>query len=191
MCGYSLKQGNLTDSEYWRLRPTESTLAAFNRLPKIHMVKLKPKEDHFTLPKEVTPQVPLRPINSCIGSPTYQLSKYLASIFISLQSKSGFPVKNAKQITNFVSSHVVAEDEQIVSFDVVSLFTSIPVDLAIIYAQRKLDESTLVNGKHLQAPDKLKFSTYFPSYLRTAISHLRGLNTTRCLAVRWDLLSAL
>jgi len=109
------------------------------------MVKLKPKEDHFTLPKEATPQVPLRPINSCIGSPTYQISKYLASIFISLQSKSGFPVKHAKQITNFVSSHVVAEDEQIVSFDVVSLFTSIPVDLAIIYAQRKLDESTFLS----------------------------------------------
>ncbi|KAL9967449.1 hypothetical protein ACROYT_G025671 [Oculina patagonica] len=90
------KQGNLTESEYWRLRPSESTPAAFYGLPKIHKVKLEPKEDHFTLPKEATPQVPLRPINSCIGSPTYQLSKYLASILKSLQSESGFPVKNAK-----------------------------------------------------------------------------------------------
>ena len=101
-----------------------------------------PKDDNFTLPKEATPQVPLTPINSCTGNLTYQLSKYLASILKSLQSKSGFPVKNAKEFTNFVSGQVVAEDEQIVSFDVVPLFISIPVDLVISIVQRKLDKST-------------------------------------------------
>ena len=164
------KQGNLTESEYWRLRPSESTPAAFYGLPKIRKVKLEPKEDHFTLPKEATPQVPLRPINSCIGSPTYQLSKYLASILKSLQSESGFPVKNAKEFTNFISSQVVAEDEQIVSFDVVSLFTSIPVDLAIDIVQRKLGETTewkaLTSLTQAQVLDLLSFvlnNSYFSS----------------------------
>ena len=164
------KQGNLTESEYWRLRPSESTPAAFYGLPKIHKVKLEPKEDHFTLPKEATPQVPLRPINSCIGSPTYQLSKYLASILKSLQSESDFPVKNAKEFTNFISSQVVAEDEQIVSFDVVSLFTSIPVDLAIDIVQRKLGETTewkaLTSLTQAQVLDLLSFvlnNSYFSS----------------------------
>ena len=164
------KQGNLTESEYWRLRPSESIPAAFYGLPKIHKVKLEPKEDHFTLPKEATPQVPLRPINSCIGSPTYQLSKYLASILKSLQSESGFPVKNAKEFTNFISSQVVAEDEQIVSFDVVSLFTSIPVDLAIDIVQRKLGETTewkaLTSLTQAQVLDLLSFvlnNSYFSS----------------------------
>ena len=140
------KQGNLTESEYWRLRPSESTPAAFYGLPKIHKVKLVHKEDHFIVPKEATPLVPLRPINSSIGSPTYQC---LASILKSLQNKNGFPVKNSEEFTSFVSSQVVAEEEQIVSFDVVSLFTLIPVDLAIIVVN--VDSMSLLNGKHLQA----------------------------------------
>ncbi|KAL9977406.1 hypothetical protein ACROYT_G014803 [Oculina patagonica] len=128
------------------------------------------KEDHFTLPKEATPQVPIRPINSCIGIPTNQLSKSLASILKSLQSESGFPVKNAKEFTNFISSQVVAEDEQIVSFDVVSLFTSIPVDLAINIVQRKLGETTewkaLTILTQAQVLDLLSFvlnNSYFSS----------------------------
>jgi len=88
------KQGNLTESEYCRLRPSESTPAAFYGLPKIHKVKLVHKEDHFIVPKEATPLVPLRAINSSIGSPTYQ---YLVSILKSLHSKTGFPVKNSEE----------------------------------------------------------------------------------------------
>lgn len=83
--------GNLTESEHWRLRTSESTPSPFHGLPK----------KRFTCQEQ-----------------------------------------SDKQFTNFVSSHVVAEDEQIVPFDVVSLFTSVPVDLAINIVQGKLDEST-------------------------------------------------
>ncbi|XP_078364020.1 uncharacterized protein LOC144648278 [Oculina patagonica] len=105
-----------------------------------------------------------------IGSPTYRLSKYLASILKSLKSESCFPVKNAKEFTNFISSQVVAEDKQIVPFDVVSPFTSIPVDLAINIVQRKLGETTewkaLTSLTQAQVLDLLSFvlnNSYFSS----------------------------
>lgn len=86
----------------------------------------------------------------------------------SLQGKSGSPVKNAKEFANFVSSQTVAEDEQIVSFGVVSLFTSIPLDLAIDIVQRKLEESTewkaLTSLTQAQILDLLSFvlnNSYF------------------------------
>ena len=67
--------GFLTD-EYKKLRPFDSYPAAFYGLPKIHKVPLVEQNDHFTIDADT--EVPLRPINSSIGSPTYEISKYLA-----------------------------------------------------------------------------------------------------------------
>lgn len=68
--------------------------------------------------------------------------KYLASSSNPFKVKA---VKNAKEFSNFLSRElVVVEDEQIVSFDDVHLFSSnsIPVDLALNIVQPKLDECT-------------------------------------------------
>ena len=53
------KKGNLPNSLYWRIRPAGSTPPMIYSLQKIH-------KEH----------VPLRPIVSCIGSPSYPLSKH-------------------------------------------------------------------------------------------------------------------
>ena len=118
------KQGSLTESEYWKLRPSESTLAALYGLPKVHKVNLQSTDDHLTLPQDTVTKIPLSPINSCIGSPTYELSKYLASILKLLQNNNEYSVKNAKEYADFVNNQTIEADEQIVSFDVTALFTS-------------------------------------------------------------------
>ena len=63
------KSGNLTDSEYCKIKPNDPVPAAFYGLPKIHNVQLAAKDDHYTLATPST-LIPLRSINSCIGSPT-------------------------------------------------------------------------------------------------------------------------
>ena len=117
------KSENLTESEYWRLRPFDSSAATFYGLPKIHKMPLIVNQDHFTFREGEPATVPLRPINSCVGSPTYQLSKYLASLY----SVNEFSIKNAKEFAEFERTQNVNEDETVVSFDVISLFTSVPV----------------------------------------------------------------
>ena len=73
------KSGNLTEKEYFRIKPSDPVPADFYVLPKVHQVQLTVKDDHYTLASPSTP-IPLKPINSSIGSPTYHVSKYLADL---------------------------------------------------------------------------------------------------------------
>ena len=98
-------------------------------------------DDHLTLPEGTERRIPLRPINSCIASPNYELSKYLASVLEHLTNESEYCVKNAKLFPEFISNQEVAKNELVVSFDVISLFTSILIDMAIDIVQRKLGGS--------------------------------------------------
>lgn len=91
----------------------------------------------YGLPKIHKDNYPLRPICSSIGSPSSELCKYISNILKMLNENSTYNVKNSKDFKEKISSHIIEEDEIMVSFDVVSLFPSIPVDLAIQIIEEK------------------------------------------------------
>ncbi|CAB4008156.1 Hypothetical predicted protein, partial [Paramuricea clavata] len=123
-----------------KLRPFDSYLAAFYSLPKIHKVPLVEQNDHCTIEAET--EVPLRPINSSIGSPTYEISKYLANILKYLYNDV-YTVRNSKEFASFIFNKKIEPNERIISFDVTSLFTSIPVDLALQIVKEELNNTTI------------------------------------------------
>ena len=99
----------------------------------------------YGLPKIHKANIPLRPIVSIIGSPTYALSKELASIFSNLTGLSEHHEKNSEEFVKSVTAIKIEETEILVSFDVISLFTKIPVDLATKVAQERLHKLQNLN----------------------------------------------
>ena len=81
---------------------------------------------------------------SCISTPTYayKLSKYMyiASVISPLAGKTSLHVLNSKHFTGMVKEGHVEAEEGLVSFDVTSLFTNVPIDKVVDIIHRKLAE---------------------------------------------------
>ena len=98
----------------------------------------------YGLPKVHKDGVPLRPIVSCIDSYTYNLAKYLVRILQPI-CDSEFSLKDS--FTFGSEMRHITQAPFMVSFDVVSLFTNIPIDETIDLCLDKLfHDSDLVNG---------------------------------------------
>ena len=115
--------GDLTKCIYNRIRPTGSCAPRIYGLPKIH-----------------EPQMPLRPIVSCIGAPSYKLTRYITSIISLLAGKTSSHVLNSKHLVGTMKEVLVEAEEALVSFDITSLFTNVPIDEAVDVIHRKLTE---------------------------------------------------
>ena len=77
------------------------------------------------------------------GSPTYQLSKHLTNILKPLTDKSRHKLQSTDNFINAIKTVQIPDDHKLVSFDVKSLFTSIPLQLALDCA---------INKSHYQPP---------------------------------------
>lgn len=98
--------------------------------------------------------MPLRPIVSYVGSPTYALSKYLVTIISPVVGNSDHHLRNSKEWTNLVKRLILNDNEELVSFDVVALFTSIPTSIAVEAAKARLDrDSNLEDRTTLTSTD--------------------------------------
>ena len=132
------QKNEITTPIYNRLRLTGSQPPRLYGLPKIHKQS-----------------VPLRPIVSCIGSPSYQLSKYIASIISPLAGRTSSHVLNSKHFAETMGDITIGSDESLVSFDVTSLFTNVPIGEAVeIIRDRLREDEDLVERTPL-SPDRI------------------------------------
>ncbi|KAL9962144.1 hypothetical protein ACROYT_G031222 [Oculina patagonica] len=115
--------------------------------------------------------VPLRHIVSCVNTFAYGLSAYLSNILSPLTRNWDFAVTNSAHFVSTISSETILDNEIMVSFDVESLFTNVPIDDAVQAALRKLENDPSFADRTTLTPalmaDLLNFvlrSTYFQYY---------------------------
>ena len=117
-------------------------------------------------------QFPLRPIVSFIHSPTYQLSKHLVSILPPLVGKSPLNVTNSSDFVDFICRQTLPPNTLLVSFNVTSLFTNFPVDLAVKVAGDCLTNDSLLVDRSSLSPTEIQ--TLLSFCLNTTYLAYRG-----------------
>ena len=113
----------MNEVTYRRLYPTGASSPKFYGLPKVHKQGM-----------------PLRPIVSSIGAVTYQSAKELSKVLKPLLGKSPHHVHNNEYFLQHLKGIQLGPDEVIISYDVKALFTSVPIQPALIFIEKLLEE---------------------------------------------------
>jgi len=94
----------------------------------------------YALPKTHKPGNKMRPIVSNINAPTYKIAKWLVKELKEVPNIKSMSVKNSFEFVDKIKDLRIESDETLVSFDVCSLFPSIPVEKAINVLERHLQK---------------------------------------------------
>ena len=90
----------------------------------------------------------------------YQLSTHLAKVLSPLIGNSLSQVQISRSFAEFIRSQVLQEDEILASFDVVSLFANMPVDLTVLVAWRRLQEDDSLGERTSLCVEKVKLLVF-------------------------------
>ena len=113
-------KSKFSEQEYKRLYGTGLAPAPFYGTAKLHKLKNDSTID----------DLPIRPIISNINTSSYQLAKYLVKLLSPL-STSEYTVKSTSDFITHIKGQNIPNNFKLISFDVISLFTNVPLDFTI------------------------------------------------------------
>ena len=150
---------DLTDRLTRKLSEKLFTLKRSGYLPEAVYNKIRTRHKQppriYGLPKIHKADVPLRPIVSCVNTFAYDLSAYLAKILSPLTGKSMYTVTNSAHLVSTVSNETISDNEIMVSFDIESLFTNVPIDAAVEVALQKLENDPSLADRTTLTPAQI------------------------------------
>ena len=120
------------------------------------------------MPKIHKPGIPLRHIVCTIGFPTYQTAKLLAKIISPLTGNTDSFIRNSSHFVKTIRDIELDPEDLLVSFDVKSLFTNVPIDDALVILMERLSLDDTLPDRTLMDPslicqltEQCLRSTYF------------------------------
>lgn len=135
--------------------------------------------------------MPLRPIVSNIRSPTYQLIRFLTKPLQSLTGLNNSYIKNLIDFVNKINNIRVKTNDILVSFDVVLLFTNVPIQdtLNIIKKSQKIPSTLFPLIEHCLTATYFQFQgEFFEQTARTAMGSLYLLSSLSLQTYSWNIL---
>ena len=79
----------------------------------------------------------MRPVISNIGTATYEIVRYLSKLSTPL-NKSDYNIFNTEDLIRRLREEIILAGYKMISFDVKSLFTNVPLDKTIGYILKKV-----------------------------------------------------
>ncbi len=113
-------KSKLSNQMIYRLNPKSNICPRIYGLPKIH-----------------NEGIPFRSIVDFMGSPTYEWARHLATILKQLTGQTTTYVHNVATFCDEVKRFTIEDTEVMVSYDVVSLYTKVPIQQALEIIQQK------------------------------------------------------
>ena len=155
---------NLDEGTYKAMYPTGSVPPKFYGLPKIHKTGN-----------------PLRPIVSSRGSVTYGVAKVLSIVIKLLVGNSPHHIQSTGDFVSKAKKFTLEMGECLASYDVTSLFTSVPIDPALdiikdlLEKDEKLNDRTVLSVQNiLELLGFCLHNTYF-SFQNTFYEQVEGI----------------
>ena len=128
------KKKYVTESDCKEIYPSSSRPGLFYGTAKVHKLK----------ENDTVENLPLRPIISNVGTATYKTAKYLAKLLSPLAT-STYNVKNNSEFIKSIRNAKIPKGYKMISFDVKSLFTNVPLEKTIDIIIRKIYQEKKIN----------------------------------------------
>ena len=161
---YQLLNKDPTDGLTRKLSEKLLTLKRNRHISEVVCNKIRPRHKQiYGLPNIHTADTPLRPIVSCVNTFANDLSTFLATILSPLTGISNFTVKNSAHLASTIASEKIQDNEIMVSFDVESLLSNVPIERAVQAAPRNLERGALLADCTTLAPVQIADLSNFVS----------------------------
>uniref|UniRef100_A0A1B6CKL9 Reverse transcriptase domain-containing protein n=1 Tax=Clastoptera arizonana TaxID=38151 RepID=A0A1B6CKL9_9HEMI len=93
------------------------------------------------LPKVHKPDIPIRPLVNYTTAPSYKLAKKLETILKSqIVLEHNYSVKNSHELVNEIKNMEIKPHQILASFDVVNLYTNVPVTETVALVKDNLEK---------------------------------------------------
>jgi len=131
----------------------------------------------YGLPKIHKPNCPLRIIVSTINSPLFSLAIFLKDILQNSIDRSIGYVANSHQLVKTLNDFTMDPNYRMVSLDVISLFTNVPIDLALESIEKRWDsisQCTLIPLQEFKVAVKFVLGSTFFTFNKKCYKQIYG-----------------